>query len=210
MVTIIDAVSVAGLFYICIGWIGDGAVGEGDAIADSGNIAFDGRLHIVEGKSNAIAFGVIGDTVDGVQRDVLDGQMGDNEENVDPRAGCGKGAIALDGHILGAIAVYCDGHMARGGQLAVSLNNNGCIVGDANGSDTILGIVAAVFNNGIVQREGAACCVPSDGAAFDVRTVDLATIIEINATHRHLCTDKQRNQQDKKQYFPHIQTWFRH
>ena len=85
--------------------------------------------------------------------------------------------------------------MARGGQFAITLDNDGSIVGDTNGSDAILGIVAGVFDRGIVQREGVAGCVPSDSAARDVRTVDLAALLEISAAHRHLCTGAHRNQE---------------
>ena len=105
LVAMIDDVSVACLFYIGILRVGDGTVGKGDAVADSGNLALDGGLHVVKGERYAGTFGIIGDTLDRIQRDVLDGQMGHNEEDVNPRAGRGKGAIALDGYILGVIAV---------------------------------------------------------------------------------------------------------
>ena len=120
--------------------------------------------------------------------------MCDNKENVNPRAVCGKGAIALDDHILGIIAVNCDNHMASSGQSAISLNNDGCIAGDTNGPDAILGIVAAVLNNCIVQSEGMVGLIPSDRAALDVRAVKSAVLIGINTTHRDLCVGAQGHQ----------------
>ena len=86
--------------------------------------------------------------------------------------------------------------MAGGGQFTVSLNNDCCIVGGTNGTDTILGIVAAVFDNGIVQHEGVTGRIPSDGATCDKWTIDLSALLKINSTHRHLRADAHGDHED--------------
>ena len=83
----------------------------------------------------------------------------------------------MNGHVFTISAFKTYSNKARCGQPTVTLDDNGRIFSETDRIDVIVGRLAGVFNNGIVERERAAAFVPCDCSALDEWAVEMSVCI---------------------------------
>ncbi len=190
-ISLSDEVAIFLVFDIGILRKSDSAVLECNGFTESFYYTVDVCLYIVKLKSTQHCISII-NAFGCLQSDVFDGQASAFAINATHNAGEVEVAIALNGHIFTISAFKTYSNKARCGQFTFSLDDNGRLIfSKTDRINIIVGCLACVFNDCIIQCECAVVMVPDDASALDIRAVEMSVSIGAHIANGNLgnCTE---------------------